>query len=236
MTPNAFPKSRFAIVLAIAVLLGVLGDAFWVRADPKGPPWQGLDDWWNGLVGGPDDGLMWNLATFLDYTGAEAGLVVCALGVVALILVRRWRSAVYACAVLAATALLTDVLKSVGERPRPADIMVDTGSWAFPSGHSSRIAAIVVVIGVLVIPARRLKLWWPIAVLITFAMMLARNWQHAHWLTDTVAGAAIGWAVAFVLWWALTPLLDRERALRESVAVPSASTAGAPGTGAERLS
>jgi undecaprenyl-diphosphatase len=46
-----------------------------------------------------------------------------------------------------------------------------------------------------------------------------RNWQHAHWLTDTVAGAALGWAVAALVWWALTPLLDRERAQREA-AVP----------------
>lgn len=235
MTPNGFPRSRLLLILAIAVPLAVLGDAIWVRSDPTGPPWQGLDDRWNGLVGGPDEGPLWNLAEFLNRLGAEIGLVAFAIGIVALLVLRRWRSAVYACTALVATKLVTDLAKAVAERPRPVDIMVDTASWAFPSGHSSRMAALVVVIGVLVIPARHLKLWWPVAVLLTFAMMLARNWQHAHWLTDTIAGAAIGWAVAAFAWWALTPLLDRERALREGT-VLDATAAGAPGTGSLRLS
>lgn len=220
MTPNGFPKTRFVLILAIAVPLGVLGDALWVRADPDGPPWQGLDDWWNGLVGGPDEGLTWHLAELLNRAGAQPGLAVFGVGVIALVVVRRWRSAVYACTAVAATAITVDLCKVVAERPRPADIMVETASLAFPSGHSARMAAFVVVIAVVAVPARHLKVWWPIGVLLTFAMMLARNWQHAHWMTDTIAGAALGWAVAALAWWALTPLLDRERALREA-AVPA---------------
>jgi membrane-associated phospholipid phosphatase len=236
MTPNGFPRSRLLLALAIAVPLAVLGDALWVRADPEGPPWQGIDDWWNGLVGGPAEGPAWHASAFMDQLGAQLGLILFAVGVVALLLVRRWRSAVYACAALAATKVATDALKAIGERPRPADIMVDTGSWAFPSGHASRMAALVVVIAVLVVPARHLKRWWPVAVVLTCAMMLARNWQHAHWLTDTVAGAATGAAVAVFTWWALSPLLDRERALREGAELETADASGAQGTGSERLS
>jgi membrane-associated phospholipid phosphatase len=216
LTPNGFPKSRLALILAIAVPLGVLGDALWVRTDPEGPPWQRLDDWWNGVVGGPDEGLMWNLAELLYDVGARPGLIVLSAAVIALLVLRRWRSAVFACTAVAATAIVVDLLKTVSDRPRPADIMVDTASLAFPSGHAARMAAFVVVVAVVAIPARHLKIWWPIGVLLTFAMMLARNWQHAHWLTDTIAGAATGWAVAALAWWALTPLLDRERALREA--------------------
>jgi membrane-associated phospholipid phosphatase len=225
MTPNGFPKSRLVLILAIAVPLGVLGDALWVRTDPEGPPWQGVDDWWNGLVGGPEDALPWHLAELLNRLGAEPGLVAFGLAVIALLVMRRWRSAVYACAALAATAIVVDVLKTVGERPRPGDIMVHGASWAFPSGHAARMAAFVVIIAVVAVPARHWRVWWPIGVLLTFAMMLARNWQHAHWLTDTVAGAATGWAVAVLAWWALTPMLDRERVRREA-AVPSATAAG----------
>lgn len=233
MTPNAFPRSRLLLILSIAVPLAVLGDAVWVRTDPTGPPWQGLDDWWNGLVGSPAGSPLWHVAEFLNLLGAELGLVLGAVGLVALLVLRRWRSAVYACAAVAATKLVTDAGKAVAERPRPSDITVDTGSWAFPSGHSSRMAAIVVVIAVLVIPARHLRRWWPFAIVLTCAMMLARNWQHAHWLTDTITGAATGAAVAVFVWWALSPLLDRERALREGTALEAA---GAPETGSERLS
>jgi undecaprenyl-diphosphatase len=169
MTPNGFPKSRPALILAIAVPLGVLGDALWVRSDPDGPPWQALDDRWNGLVGGPDDGLMWSLAELLYHVGAQAGLVVLAVAAIGLLFVRRWRSAVFACAAVAATAIAVDLLKTVGERPRPADIMVETSSWAFPSGHAARMAAFAVVIAVVAIPARHLRFWWPIGAALTFA-------------------------------------------------------------------
>jgi membrane-associated phospholipid phosphatase len=235
MTPNGFPKSRLALVLAISVPLAVLGDALWVRADPAYPPWQGLDDWWNRLVGGPDEGLMWNLAELLNRAGAEPGLVGFGLVVLALLAVRRWRSAILVCAALAATAMTVDLVKHVAERPRPDDIMVETASMAFPSGHAARMAAFVVVIAAVAIPARYLKAWWPIGVLLTFAMMLARNWQHAHWLTDTIAGAALGWGVAALAWWAMTPLLDRERAQRAGP-VNAETAAGTPGASAERLS
>lgn len=236
MTPNGFPRSRLLLILSIAVPLAVLGDALWVRADPEGPPWQGLDDWWNGLVGGPEGTILWHVADFFDLLGAGLGIVLGAACVIALLVMRRWRSAVYAIAAIAATKLVTDVGKAVAERPRPLDVMVDTGTWAFPSGHSSRMAAIVVVIGVLFVPARHLRRWWPVAVVLTLAMMLARNWQHAHWLTDTIAGAATGAAVAVFTWWALTPLLDRERALREATALAADDAARTQGIGSERLS
>ncbi|MDA1358259.1 phosphatase PAP2 family protein [Glycomyces luteolus] len=235
MTPNGFPRSRLLLALAIAVPLAVLGDAIWVRTDPEGPPWQGLDDWWNGLVGSPVGSPLWYVAECFNLLGGALGLVLGAVAVVALLVVRRWRSAVYVGAALAATKLVTDGLKAVAERPRPTDITVDTGSWAFPSGHASRMAAVVVVIAVLMVPARHLQRWWPVAVVLTCAMMLARNWQHAHWLTDTVAGAATGAAVAVFVWWALSPLLDRERALREGVALETADS-GTQGTGSEHLS
>ncbi|HEX2143486.1 MAG TPA: phosphatase PAP2 family protein [Glycomyces sp.] len=221
--------------MTVAVPLGVLVSALWVRSDPESPPWQGLDDKWNGLVGGPEEALPWQLAELLNRLGAQPGLVLLAIGVLALLLVRRWRSAVFACAAVAAAAMVVDVFKVLSARPRPDDITVDIASMAFPSGHAARMGAFVVVIAVVAIPARHLKRWWPVAVLLTFAMMLARNWQHAHWLSDTIAGAATGWAVAALLWWALAPLLDRERALRE-VAEVDRETARAPGVSGDHLS
>jgi membrane-associated phospholipid phosphatase len=231
VTPNRFPASRLLLVLAIAVPFGVLGDALWIRTDPADPPWQSLDDRWNNLVGGSDSDLWWYAAETLNRLGAEPGLALLAVGVAVLLLMRRWRSAVYMCATIAVTSLVVDLIKSVPERRRPDDIMVDTASFAFPSGHSARMAAFVVAVAVVAVPARRLRIWWPVAALLTMAMMWARTWQHAHWLSDTIAGAAVGWAVATFLWWALSPLLDRERALREPAPVGQGSE-----TSTERLS
>ncbi|SDK61836.1 Membrane-associated phospholipid phosphatase [Glycomyces sambucus] len=227
MTPNGFPKSRTALALAVLVPLAVVGDALWIRLAPGAPPWQALDDSWNGLVGGPADGVRWQLAQLLNRLGGDPGLALLAIAVVALLIVRRWRSAVFALAAVAASALVVDLAKRVGERPRPLDVMVETGSWAFPSGHAARMAAFVVIVAVVWIPARHLRTWWPVAVFLTVLMMGARTWQHAHWLTDTVGGAAIGWAVAALVWFACTPLLDRERELREALDAPPVAESAA---------
>ncbi len=228
MTPNGFPKSRLALALAVLVPLGVLGDAIWIRLAGT-PPWQGLDDHWNALVGGPADGVRWQLAQLLNRLGAAPGLALLAIAVVALLLTKRWRSAVFACAAVAASAVAVDLVKRVGDRPRPLDVMIDTGSWAFPSGHAARMAAFVVIVAVVWIPARHLRAWWPIAVFLTVLMMGARTWQHAHWLTDTIAGAALGWSVTALAWFALTPLLDRERAQREALDAPVGTDTDGPG-------
>ncbi|MQM24560.1 phosphatase PAP2 family protein [Glycomyces albidus] len=234
MTPNGFPKSRLVLVLAVLVPLGVLGDALWVRlAGDDGPPWHGLDEWWNGLVGGPADGVRWQLAQLLNRLGGEPGLALLAIAVVALLLMRRWRSAVFACATVAATSIAIDLIKRVGERPRPADVMIETGPWAFPSGHAARMAAFVMIVAVVWIPARHLRNWWPVAVFLTVLMMGARTWQHAHWLTDTIGGAAVGWAVTVLVWRACAPLLDRERTDREAADAPVLAE---PAAGDEHLS
>ncbi|MEU6859837.1 phosphatase PAP2 family protein [Glycomyces sp. NPDC046736] len=214
-TPNGFPRSRTALILAVAVPLAVLADAILIRvAGSGGPLWQGLDDAWNGFVGGSASGLLWQLAEFHNRLGGRAGLILFGLGVIALILLRRWRSAVFACAAVAAAAFMTDGIKQVAERARPEDLMVHTASWAFPSGHAARMAAFMVVIAVVAIPAARLRVWWPIAGVLVLAMMWARTWQHAHWLTDTIAGAALGWAAAMLAWKACDSILATERQWR----------------------
>lgn len=54
-------------------------------------------------------------------------------------------------------------------------------------------------------------------------MMWSRTWLHAHWLTDTVAGAAAGAGTGLVAWWLCAPALARE-----SVRDRRGAAAGAP--------
>ncbi|MEW2582232.1 phosphatase PAP2 family protein [Streptomyces virginiae] len=35
----------------------------------------------------------------------------------------------------------------------------------------------------------------------TLAMMWSRTWLHAHWLTNTAAGAATGAGAGLLVWW-----------------------------------
>ena len=87
------------------------------------------------------------------------------------------------------------------DRPRPS--LVDPAihplvavphSAAMPSGHASTAFAAAVSVG-LVHP----RLRWPLVVLAGL-IALSRVWLGVHYPTDVIAGAALGAAIALVLW------------------------------------
>ncbi|WP_232248744.1 phosphatase PAP2 family protein [Streptacidiphilus rugosus] len=106
--------------------------------------------------------------------------------------------------------VVVQVLKSAVDRQRPVHplVLVDHGS--FPSGHAFGAALLVVLVGALFVPAARRGRWWLFGCLFVLTMMWSRTWLHAHWLSDTVAGALAGTATALLLWCAFAPLLARE--------------------------
>jgi undecaprenyl-diphosphatase len=109
------------------------------------------------------------------------------------------------------------------DRPRPAHPLVRVDHGSFPSGHSAGISLLVVVVGALLVPAARRRQWWIAGTVLTVAMMWSRTWLHAHWLSDTLAGAVAGAGAALVLWWLCTPLLARE-----TPTSPGRATLGGP--------
>ena len=224
MTPREFPKSRLALPSAVLAVLAVLGIALWVRADPASPPFQGLDDAWLRFLDGPREGPLWTAADAFHHGGGRPATIAMLLFALALTAVRRWRSALFAVAAFLATYALTYALKHLGGRPRPEEVMVAVSSPAFPSGHSSRMACLVVILAVVAVPAAARRLWWPIGALLVLGMMWARTWQHAHWLTDTIGGAAVGLGVSVLCWRAFDPMLRRERQERAAGAGGPAQT------------
>jgi undecaprenyl-diphosphatase len=106
-------------------------------------------------------------------------------------------------AVLAATSylvatLLADVLKAATNRPRPSvadptihPLIAVPGSNSLPSGHAAGAFAAALAVG-LVHP----RLRWPL-LLLAGLIALSRVWLGVHYLTDVIAGAALGCAVAY---------------------------------------
>ena len=112
-----------------------------------------------------------------------------------------WKGAGYSARFLGSTTmggfLLVYVIKNVTRIPRPAELYQGVVQWAFPSSHATMA---VVVYGFLALlcgrelePGRR---WLPgaLAILLAATIGFSRLYLGAHWLSDVVAGYALGTA------------------------------------------
>lgn len=225
--PDGSPARRGAAPLVLGLLfLGATALAgLVVRADAVAPPFQAVDERWLTWMGGPHQGGYAAAATVLNWFGGPVGTLV-PLALLVLLLVRRRRVAALFLLVLhlGVHLLVVQGLKHVVDRPRPTDPLVRVDHGSFPSGHAATAALFVVLVGALLVPAARRRAWWGAGTLFTLAMMWSRTWLHAHWLSDTAAGAAAGAGTGLLAWWLCRPALDRERArLGARVTVPEAT-------------
>ncbi|MFJ6795156.1 phosphatase PAP2 family protein [Streptomyces sp. NPDC091268] len=212
--PVALPAARRGpgrpvlglLLLALAGLAALL-----VRRDVAHPPFQGLDERWLSWMGGPHDGLPAAVAAGLNWFGGPVGAVVPLALLALLCLRRRLVSAGFLLgAYLLGNMLVVQGLKHLVDRPRPADPLVRVDHGSFPSGHAAGAALLVVLVGALWVPVARRRAWWAGGAVFTLAMMWSRTWLHAHWLSDTAAGAAAGAGAGLLAWWLCAPALARE--------------------------
>ena len=114
-----------------------------------------------------------------------------------------WRPLLLAAA-LGAQAVLALVLKAVIARPRPPELTQSVPgavvTHSFPSGHTMAAATLATALVCLLGVARgRPAAWWWVAssgaVAVTALVALSRTYLGYHFVTDVVAGAALGFAV-----------------------------------------
>lgn len=112
--------------------------------------------------------------------------------------------ALYGIAVLAASGALAQVIKYAVGRARPRllpgfgayrfhPLSMDINYASFPSGHAATVFAMATALG-LMLPRCRLPLF-----LLAGVIAVSRIMVEAHYLSDVVAGAALGVASAQVL-------------------------------------
>lgn len=108
-------------------------------------------------------------------------------------------------AALLGTLAITGVIKTVVARERPVDALAGASTDAFPSGHTSRAAAMFglglwLVMALSKAPTLRAVLGL-VSVAGIASMALSRVYLGVHWPTDVLFGTVVGlgW-VAVVLW------------------------------------
>jgi membrane-associated phospholipid phosphatase len=213
LLPRRFNPGRTVVIatvlLGVAVILGGM-----LLAEDRNPPFQGLDDAWFGFLATLHAPFWDAVNRVLNWAGYTGVLILHILLALALLIRRRPRLAAFSVAAGLGVMLLTQLLKWVIHRPRPANAHVATDTYSYPSGHVSATTALVLVVALLIGRA-----WvWLLAIGGMLAMMISRGYLAAHWLTDVVGGACLAAAVVLLFWLAVQNIciqenMDARRAL-----------------------
>ncbi|HCS59817.1 MAG TPA: phosphatase PAP2 family protein [Microbacterium sp.] len=156
-----------------------------------------IDIWWNGEMAQWRSDVVVGAAYVLNDVGGGwiATFAIPIAIAVVLLLMRRWRAAVFALLAFIISAGLVQALKHLFGRARPEDMLVLSDYGSFPSGHTAN-AATIAAVAVLLFP----RVWTAIvAVAWVVAMALSRTLLSVHWMSDTIGGALVGIAASLLL-------------------------------------
>jgi undecaprenyl-diphosphatase len=160
--------------------------------------------------------------------GGTPGMIVIALMAAVYEFVRTKVRAVlwFMLAVVIGQVVLTNLTKYIVNRPRPhiAQLTGFSGS-SFPSGHAATAAATIAAAAFLFGRGRSVRIKAVVAgvaVGLAVAVATTRVLLGVHWLTDVLAGLALGWG-----WFALCSIAFGGRVLRFGQPVAAATNAAA---------
>jgi membrane-associated phospholipid phosphatase len=160
----------------------------------------------------------WDAVT--SWGGPQVVRVAMLLGVLLLVVARRWSLAGWLLVLTVLEAVVAPASKLVLERPRPvwAAPITTAGSSSFPSGHAAA-AATAAVAAVLVAralgrgPLTRVVLP-ALAVLAAAAVSASRVFLGVHYLSDVVGGSLLGAVLALATYAAASWIGGRARVSR----------------------
>ncbi|MFL6224430.1 MAG: bifunctional DedA family/phosphatase PAP2 family protein [Actinomycetes bacterium] len=118
---------------------------------------------------------------------------------------RTWRPLVLLAVAYAGADLAFNAVKQLVGRPRPpaAILLKPVAGPSFPSGHATQAVAVYGMLAALAATASprwsRKVTAWALAVVIAGLVGLSRLYLGAHWLTDVLAGFALGAAWLFAV-------------------------------------
>lgn len=113
-----------------------------------------------------------------------------------LIALKKWRELLLLVFSLAAGVFLSDIIKIITHRPRPLNPLIEADDYSFPSRHA---VLSIIFFSLLIyffkdkIKNKLLKkLFIAANVFIFLAVGLSRVYLNVHWLSDIIAGFALG--------------------------------------------
>lgn len=182
------------LLLVTAIAVGVVFDM--VQSSSGFARWdRAVADWGSRHATGRSTDVLKGL-TDLGGTGYLAVIAV-VLAIVDYVRRRNLNVALFLLACVGGVALVNNILKWTVDRERP-DVkhLVGAAGSSFPSGHSAAAAAAWCAFALVVArgwPRRRRAVAAGVAALIAVVVAASRALLGVHWLTDVIAGLALGW-------------------------------------------
>ncbi|MBT7102471.1 phosphatase PAP2 family protein [archaeon] len=103
------------------------------------------------------------------------------------------KATIFASAIII-TAILIKLSKAIFQRARPANALVQELTQSFPSGHAT-MAVIFFGLVAYMFARKKYKPATVITTLIILIIAFTRIYLNVHWLTDIIAGLALGTAI-----------------------------------------
>lgn len=192
--------SRTAASWSIAGIIGIAALGLWFTMVSRGP--LVIDRVVNDAVSVTRGTAAHAIAVALAEIGSGVGATACFVIATAALLVRRRRRDALSVAFAGGLGvLISELTKRFVARPRPADPLVTSAGFSFPSGHSMGAATLAcsllfVVLGWQGLSRTVVRCTALAAVSWVLIMMWSRIALHVHWISDTIAGAVLGLCVA----------------------------------------
>jgi undecaprenyl-diphosphatase len=197
------PEAATGLALTLALVVLVCGGlvlavlAFVIRADPDAIGLDASAAQWGARHRTPATTQVLDVITFVGRPVSIAVLAV-ALAVVETVRTRSRWPALFLLLVVAGNGILTTSIKALADRVRPTlNPVAATLGPSFPSGHSSWSAAFFAAAALLLARGhgrRALTVLAGAAAAAAVTIAATRVLLDVHWLSDVVAGLALGWA------------------------------------------
>jgi membrane-associated phospholipid phosphatase len=196
--------------LVIFLVLGVLTAALGIAIRALAP---GFDVQTMQAIATQSNLALLRIAAIVSDAGSFALLAPLSI---ALLLLRRWKRPgddLALIVIAAGCAALPSVIKLVVARPRPEfGKVTHLLTLSFPSEHTTQAAGIYLTIAILL--SQDLRRGWRgavilLALLIAVAVAWSRVYLGVHYPTDVIAGLALGWSWALLVFHWARPGLTR---------------------------
>ncbi len=230
MTPPPAPRGLLAALTASALAFGLLLLAVLARWAPLATLDRTVDDGLHGVA--LRDSLLVLAMKMVSGLGTTIAYVVL-LVLLVVLLVRRGlrRAAVFSVVAMVVGTVVNGAVKAAVERPRPvfARAVGHAGHSSFPSGHANSVTVACGILLLVVLPQLRPAARRPVAVLgVAWVALMdfSRLALGVHYLSDVLAGDALGASCLLLCWLAFGR--TRPPAAVQAAPVPvAASTGGA---------